>query len=91
MKEKHYSKIKDLIPGMIVADNIYDGNNHLIIPIGTKITDKLILRLGFYDIDNVLVWDKISSIVSLEAERSTILFRDSLHFSDVSKNSFRNF
>ena len=53
MKEKHYSKIKDLIPGMIVADNIYDGNNHLIIPIGTKITDKLILRLGFYDIDNV--------------------------------------
>lgn len=59
MKEKHYSKIKDLIPGMIVADNIYDGNNHLIIPIGTKITDKLILRLGFYDIDNVLVWDKM--------------------------------
>lgn len=65
MKEKHYIKVKDLTPGMVAADNIYDANDQLIVPIGTKVTDKLILRLGFYDIDNILIWDKI--------ERSDIL------------------
>ncbi len=42
-------------PGMIVADDVYTFNNQLIISAGTSLTDKMITRLKFYSIKNVLI------------------------------------
>ena len=57
MKDRQYVNIKDLVPGMMIAENVYDSLHHLIIPENTEVTDKLILRLDFYAIQNVLVED----------------------------------
>lgn len=55
MKNKKYVSIKDLVPGMMIAEDVYDSVHHLIVPENTEVTDKLILRLDFYSIQNVLV------------------------------------
>lgn len=57
MKSKRYVKIKELTPGMIIAEEVYDSSHHLIVPENTEVTEKLIMRLGFYSIKNVLVSD----------------------------------
>lgn len=55
MNAKQYIDIKNLIPGMVVAEDVYDSANHLIVPAGTQVTDKLIIRLDFYSIKSILV------------------------------------
>lgn len=55
MKEKQYVNVKNLIPGMITAENVYDPAHHLIIPENTRMLDSHILRLEFYSIQNVLI------------------------------------
>ena len=37
-----------LIPGMVIAEDVYDSMHHLIVPENTQITDSLILRLDFF-------------------------------------------
>jgi hypothetical protein len=44
------------IPGMIVAENIFTQDNHLIISEDTKLTDKIITRLEFYSIFDISVY-----------------------------------
>lgn len=55
MKEKQYINIRDLIPGMITAEDVYDPSHRMIIPENTRLTDSLILRLDIYSIQNVLI------------------------------------
>ena len=55
MEDKQYFNVKDLIPGMVIAEDVYDSMHHLIVPENTQITDSLILRLDFYSIKNVLI------------------------------------
>lgn len=45
--------VADAVPGMIVADNIYTFNNILLIDKGASITDRVITRLMFYNIDQI--------------------------------------
>ncbi len=48
----------NLLPGMVLAENVYSYNNdQLILPQGFVLTDKSIARLEFYSIINVLVED----------------------------------
>lgn len=42
-------------PGMIIADDVYTFNNQLIISTGTSLTDKMITRLKFYSIKNIII------------------------------------
>jgi len=46
-----------LIPGMKVAEDIYNYNRQLILPKGTVLTDDTITRLDFYSIISVYVED----------------------------------
>jgi len=46
----------DLLPGMILAENVYTYNNdQLVLPKGFTLTDKSIAKLEFYSTINVLV------------------------------------
>lgn len=44
--------------GMVVAADIYSSNDQLIIPKGTKLDDRVISRLRYYNIYGLLVYDK---------------------------------
>lgn len=70
MKSKRYVKIKELTPGMIIAEDVYDSAHHLIVPENTEVTEKLIMRLGFYYIKNVLVHDPKQPVIEAEPNES---------------------
>ena len=48
--------IAQAIPGMIVAEDIYTKDNHLVIARETTLTDKIITRLEFYSIIDLAVY-----------------------------------
>ncbi len=51
----------DLLPGMILAENVYTYNNdQLVLPKGFTLTDKSIAKLEFYSTINVLVEDELA-------------------------------
>lgn len=50
-----------LIPGMILANSVYNNADHLILPKGSRITEESITRLQFYGIDRVLIESLVSS------------------------------
>lgn len=52
---------KKLIPGMILANSVYNRADHLILPKGSRITEESITRLQFYDIDRVFIESLVSS------------------------------
>jgi len=41
---------KDLVPGMVLASDVYNYNDQLILPAGMRLTDKAITKLSFYSI-----------------------------------------
>lgn len=47
----------NLIPGMIVGEDVFSYENQLIIPRGLVLTDKMITRLEFYSIPNIKIKD----------------------------------
>ena len=47
-----------LVPGMKVAEDIYNYNRQLILPKGTILTDEIITRLEFYSIISIYVTDE---------------------------------
>lgn len=59
---------KNLIPGMILANSVYNNADQLILPKGSRITEESITRLQFYEIDRVL----IESLVPLEPSNDDI-------------------
>ncbi len=44
---------KDLIPGMVTAEDVFSYNNQLIIPMGMALNDKAITKLEFYSVSYV--------------------------------------
>ncbi|MCR5101703.1 MAG: HD-GYP domain-containing protein [Butyrivibrio sp.] len=53
---------KKLVPGMVLADNVYTYNsNQLVLPKGFVLDDKAITKLAFYSIINVLIDEKTVS------------------------------
>lgn len=49
--------ITQLIPGMIVAEDIYDLDHELLVPKGTMLTDRLITKLDLYGILTIFAED----------------------------------
>lgn len=47
----------NLIPGMIVGEDVFSHSNQLVIPKGLRLTDKTITRLEFYSIPYVKIKD----------------------------------
>ena len=50
--------ISELIPGMIVAENIVNFRNDLLYPAGYRLTDKAITKLTFYSVPFICVEDE---------------------------------
>lgn len=50
--------ISQLVPGMVVAENVISFRNQLIYPAGYRLTDKAITKLTFYSIPFVCVEDE---------------------------------
>lgn len=49
--------VKQLNPGMIVAEDVYDNRGHLIISHELPISEKMIMRLKLYSIEKVRVYE----------------------------------
>ena len=50
--------ISELVPGMVVAENIVNFRNELLYPAGYRLTDKAITKLTFYSVPFVCVEDE---------------------------------
>lgn len=46
----------ELLPGMILAENVYTYNNDQLVLPGFTLTDKSIAKLEFYSTINVSLW-----------------------------------
>ena len=55
-------KTKDLIPGYVLAEDVYSYNGQMILTNGTVLTDKIITRLEFYSIMSVRVEDEMQDV-----------------------------
>lgn len=66
---------RDLIPGMVTAENVYTISGQLILPENLKLTDKMIVRLEFYAIDEIYVADDIVE----EYARPAPLYREKVN------------
>lgn len=77
---------KKLIPGMKLANSVYNNADQLILPKGSRITEESITRLQFYEIDRVL----IESLVPVEPSDEDI-FRTSYSERVKASEEFINF
>lgn len=50
--------ISDLVPGMVLASDVYNYNDQLILPEGLRLNDKAITKLTFYSIHTVNIKDE---------------------------------
>ena len=51
----------DLMPGMVLATDVYNYNDQLILPAGSELTDKSITKLTFYAIPFVRIKDDVNA------------------------------
>ncbi len=61
---------KDLVPGMVLADDVLTYNNQLILPKGMELNDKAITKLEFYSILSVRIKDETAGISPNDIPRS---------------------
>ncbi len=57
---------QNLIPGMVIAEDVYTYNNQLVLLKDTELTDKTITKLEFYSIISVRIKDESAPIASGE-------------------------
>jgi len=74
---------KELIPGMITGENIYTASGQLILPENLKLTDKMIIRLEFYSINEIPIMDEVTE----EAVVPAPLYREKI----VNSPEFKRF
>ncbi len=60
--------VEQLIPGMVIADDVYTYNDQLILPKGLRLTDKSITKLRFYAVSFVKVDDSFAPTSPMEKE-----------------------
>lgn len=73
------------VPGMVIANDIYTQDQHLIMPKNTKLTDKGIIRLDFYSIYEFSIY----SDDALDAE--TELYESTFYEEIKRSESFKRF
>lgn len=77
--------ISQALPGMVVTDDVYTKDNHLVIAKNTTLTDKIIARLEFYSIEEI--W-----VVSVSNPKITIEDEQNSYFNKIRKSEgFRRF
>ena len=63
--------ITQLVPGMIVAEDVYDLDHELLVPSGTTLTDKLITKLDLYGILTIFTEDVPPALQSVPDDTDT--------------------
>ncbi len=66
-----------LVPGMTVAEDIYNFTNQLVLSKGTVLTDDIITRLEFYSIISIYVEDDTEADLNIKEPLGYIEFQDS--------------
>ena len=61
---------KELVPGMITAEDVYTYNDQLILPKGLVLTDKAITKLEFYSVLSIQVEDEVHHTESFTKDLS---------------------
>lgn len=72
--------VSQVIPGMIVAQDVYTKDNHLVIAKDTPLTDKIITRLEFYSILELMVYS------STYNQEDDFLLEDSTYYENIKKS-----
>lgn len=63
---------RELVPGMITAEDVYTYNDQLILPKGLILTDKTITKLEFYSILSIRVEDELAETYPKPAPRPSV-------------------
>jgi putative nucleotidyltransferase with HDIG domain len=78
--------ISQAVPGMIVAEDVYTKDNHLVIAKETTLTDKIITRLEFYSVINLKVYSLTPS------QNTDYLFENNTFYENIKKSeAFQRF
>jgi putative nucleotidyltransferase with HDIG domain len=78
--------ISQAIPGMIVAEDVYTKDNHLVIAKETALTDKIITRLEFYSVIELTVY------LIPENQKTGFLLESSTYYERIKKSeAFQRF
>lgn len=81
--------IKDLVPGMVTAEDVYTFNNQLVLPKGLTLNDKSITKLEFYSIMSVRVED--SEINTEQIRKEEMSYSEKVKNSDAYKVFVQHF
>lgn len=80
-------KTKDLFPGYVLAEDVYNFNGQMILPKGLVLTDKVITRLEFYSIMSVRVEDELDTSVDTSVGDNSNTANEEIPHSELIKNS----
>lgn len=83
-----YITIKNLVPGMVVARDVYTYNDQLLIPANTVLTDSIIARLEFYSIPRVNIAEQVPTQKEPESYAAKVV--NSPGFKEFKKNFTKN-
>ncbi|NLL78740.1 MAG: HD-GYP domain-containing protein [Clostridiales bacterium] len=53
-------RVNELLPGMIIAEDVLNYNNQMVLSKGTVLTDKTIMKLEFYSVYTVRIEDSVT-------------------------------
>lgn len=84
--------VKDVVPGMVVGDDVYNYGNQLIIKKGTTLSEKIISRLQFYSIYEVPIMEAIKEGPTKIKHSTYVKNTESFHrFHDAMNDSVNQF
>lgn len=84
---------RNLVPGMVTAEDVFTYNNQLILAKGLVLTDKAITKLEFYSVLSIRVEDEVVEVADEETEAATISYSQQIQKSPEFieyKNNFEN-
>ena len=76
--------VSDLVPGMIVARDVYTRNNQMLVPADTKITESIITRMTFFGIMSIRVF-------ASELEKNIVDEEEEMYMTQQEKEDFAVF
>lgn len=80
-----------LVPGMVLAENIFNYSKQLVLEKGTTLTDTMITKLTFYSIMSVYIMDEpVPSLSSFPKESYATRLKESKDFKEFKNKYDRN-
>ena len=95
MLETKAISVNSAVPGMIVAEDILTFNNILLIDSGSPLTDRVITRLKFYNIEEItILYDEnthhIENDISVANPVATPVVAQTKEFKEFKRKEMKN-